>query len=625
MTKELLAELSRLGVKLWVEHDQLRYRAPKGVLTPSMMAALSKHKAELLELLSTTPRGNFPSLRAMPEERYQPFPTTDVQQAYWVGRNTIFELGNVGNHGYIELEAVDFELKRSIAILQRLIERHEMLRAVMLPDGRQRILEQVPAFGVEIEDLQALPAPLQELRLLEVRQQMDHELLPLEEWPAFRIRVSRLSPQRVRLHLSVESLFIDAWSMHILIQEFIRLYGDPEAELGALEISFRDYVLAEQRVQEHLSFQRAQAYWTQRLASLPPAPELPLARTPTTLQQPHFVHYESRLAAPLWQTLKARGAQADLTPSGILLAAFAHVLAAWSKTAHFCLNLTLFRRLPLHPQINALVGDFTSLTLLEVDCRGQRSFEERARLLQEQLWRDLDHSDYSGVRVLRDLARTQGGKVGALMPVVFTSLLVQDTGSASRAPWQETIYCVTQTPQVWLDHQVLEEAGKLVFYWQAVEALFPEGFLEAMFDAYCRLLQRLVTEEETWHTVIGDLVPEVQLEQPAPGHATEDVTSSIQTPEVETTLLARITQVIESVLGVHSLAPEANLLEYGATSVSIIRIINLLEKDFHCRPRLNEFFHFPTIMWLAIVYEQHLRQSQVVKGRTGEDREEGDL
>ena len=55
------------------------------------------------------------------------------------------------------------------------------------------------------------------------------------------------------------------------------------------------------------------------------------------------------------------------------------------------------------------------------------TFESRAKHLQEQLWHDFEHRYYSGIRVLRDLARTQGGSAQAMMPVVFTSLLGQET------------------------------------------------------------------------------------------------------------------------------------------------------------------------------------------------------
>src|SRR5262249_45593760 len=155
-----------------------------------------------------------------------------------------------------------------------------------------------------------------------------------------------------------------------------------------------------------------------------------------------FVHREARLDQAHWKRLKARGAKAGLTPSGILLSAFAEILAVWSKSPRFSINLSLFNRLPLHPQVNSIVGDFTSLIVLAVDNSESETFEDRARRLQMQLWLDLDHSDYSGISVLRELARTQGGMARAVMPIVFTSLLIQDIANAYPPPWQETIYCV---------------------------------------------------------------------------------------------------------------------------------------------------------------------------------------
>ena len=59
---------------------------------------------------------------------------------------------------------------------------------------------------------------------------------------------------------------------------------------------------------------------------------------------------------------------------------------------------------------------------------------------------------------------------------------------------------VSQTPQVWLDHQVFEEAGTLAFNWDALEDLFPTGLIGEMFGAYVGLLERLAADEGSWST-----------------------------------------------------------------------------------------------------------------------------
>lgn len=49
---ELLAELKKLGVLLICDGDALRIKAPAGVLTPELKAALAEHKAALLAQLT---------------------------------------------------------------------------------------------------------------------------------------------------------------------------------------------------------------------------------------------------------------------------------------------------------------------------------------------------------------------------------------------------------------------------------------------------------------------------------------------------------------------------------------------------------------------------------------------
>ena len=194
---------------------------------------------------------------------------------------------------------------------------------------------------------------------------------------------------------------------------------------------------------------------------MPGPPELPLAMNPADIDEPRFSSRTATLPAPAWHRLKQRAAREGVTPSSILLAAFAEVLAAWSKSPRFTLNLTLFNRLPLHPAIGDVVGDFTSLTLLEVDASGEAGLAGRARRLQERLWTDLEHRVVSGVRVLRKLARARGsGARAGFLPVVFTSTLnLGDGGDSWQALGARLIHSVTQTPQVWLDHQVFEQDG----------------------------------------------------------------------------------------------------------------------------------------------------------------------
>ncbi|HKH45554.1 MAG TPA: amino acid adenylation domain-containing protein, partial [Thermoanaerobaculia bacterium] len=468
-------------------------------------------QAELLERLraeagSGVPSSGLPAIEPDSERLSESFPLTDVQRAYWIGRTDAVELGNVATHTYTELDVAGLDLGRLEGALQRLIDRQHMLRAIVLPDGRQQILASVPPYRIRTLDLTGSSAERTREALAEVRDEMSHQVLPSDRWPLFELRASCLAGGKVRLHFSFDFLLGDAWSFRVLFTELGRFYADLQTEMAPLELSFRDYVLAEQALAGTELHRRSLEYWRSRLATLPPAPELPLARNPAQILRPRFARRAHRLGSARWEGLKKRAARFGLTPSGVLLAAFGEALARWSKSPRFTLNLTLFNRLPLHSQVNQLIGDFTSLTLLEVDGSGEEPFVDRARRLQSRLLEDLDHRYVSGVRVLRELALLQGRGHGGAMPVVFTSLLgltvadgraTDPSGELARLEG-EVVYSISQTPQVWLDHQAAEADGDLSFNWDVVEELFPEGLIDAVFAGYCRLLDRLADGEDAW-------------------------------------------------------------------------------------------------------------------------------
>lgn len=56
-----------------------------------------------------------------------------MQYAYWIGRIGAYELGKVSSHVYFEFDNAGMDIERLNGAWNRLIERHEMLRAVFLP------------------------------------------------------------------------------------------------------------------------------------------------------------------------------------------------------------------------------------------------------------------------------------------------------------------------------------------------------------------------------------------------------------------------------------------------------------------------------------------------------------
>ena len=68
-----------------------------------------------------------PTLELHPDAHHEPFPLTDIQQAYWLGRSQAFELGNVATHGYREIETVGLSVAQVEAALRSQIQRHPIV------------------------------------------------------------------------------------------------------------------------------------------------------------------------------------------------------------------------------------------------------------------------------------------------------------------------------------------------------------------------------------------------------------------------------------------------------------------------------------------------------------------
>ncbi|HSA52868.1 MAG TPA: amino acid adenylation domain-containing protein, partial [Yinghuangia sp.] len=457
------------------------------------------------------------------------FPLATMQHAYWIGRSENQALGGVAAHLYIEFDhgteaaagqpaaarpAID--PARLKAAARALVARHPMLRARVTDDGRQEILAAPPGPVLRVEDLSKLDETDAAARLDEIRDTCSHQILDIEAGQVFDLRLTLLPAARSRVHLDVDMVAADALSYRTLLADLAHFYEHPDRPLPELAYDYRRY-LAERPPLRAAAAERARAYWDERIPDLPGAPDLPL--------RPEG-HEQSAGPAPdmtrvtrrhLWLPPEAKAGWTEqahahgVTPAMALATAFATVLAAWSAESRFLLNVPLFDREEIHPDVPRLVGDFTGSVLLDVDQSTPGTFLDHARALQARMHADAAHADQSGLNVLRDLSRARGEQV--LASVVYTSALGLGElfDPAVTRLFGEPTWIISQGPQVLLDAQITEVRGGLLVNWDIRENAFPDGLADAMFGAYRDLVTRLGTRAEDWNRPLGNLTPAAQL------------------------------------------------------------------------------------------------------------------
>ncbi|MCM1969375.1 condensation domain-containing protein [Streptomyces sp. G1] len=436
-----------------------------------------------------------------PVDAGAPFALTPVQRAYWIGRRAEMTLGGVGCHAYLEFDGSGVEPVRLEAAVRHVLARHGMLRARFLDDGRQQILARSPWAGLTVHDFASTGPDKAAVHLGEVRSRLSHRVFDVAAGEVVDVQLSLLPDGRTRIHFGIDLLVADVASIELVLADLAAAYRDPARLAPPPAYGFPQYL------EDHRAWSGsagapgsplavAREFWRERVPGMPVAgPSLPLAAAPEDIEEPVFSRRSFTLAPPVWERITARAREFGLTPAMVLATAYAEVLGAWGENDHFLLNVPLFDRQPLDAEVGSLVADFTNLVLLSVDVRRPAPFAERALGLQVQLQENASHAQYSTLSVLQDLRRANGGaRAGA--PVVFACNL----GSAFVPPevreeLGEWSWMISQTPQVWLDHQVYRTDAGVVLAWDSVDALFPEGLMDTMLRSYEELLLGLAGPE----------------------------------------------------------------------------------------------------------------------------------
>ncbi|MEJ4104936.1 amino acid adenylation domain-containing protein [Corynebacterium bovis] len=462
-------------------------------------------------------------------DAHEPFPLAPLQHAYWAG-GAQETLGGVSAHLYVELDGPDTDPEALAGAVDRLLRRHGMLRAEILDDGTQRIAAEPPADVLHVDDLRDLSDGAREQVLEETRRRTGTQRLAADHGRMIDIRLSRLPGGRARLHVDFDMLGGDAMSYRVALDDLAAfLDGDDPAPVRT---SFREYVLDPQ-VAEPQHRERDRAWWRDRLDDLPVPPRLPVrgtggtggsgaTPTPPAADHPPAVRRHLTLDPAEKDALRRHAAANGVTPAAALAAAFAEAVGLCADSPRFLLNLPLFHRQPVHDDVDRLVGDFSSLILVEVDLTCPAAVLDRVRALSASMRDAAGHADWNALDVLRDLGRRDGGQV--IAPVVYTSAvgLGELFSPRVRRRFGDPVWIISQGPQVLLDAQVTELDGGFLVNWDIQEHRFRPGVVDTMFDAY-RANVRALTASADWSAAFPGGVPAGQLAARDRTHTTAPV------------------------------------------------------------------------------------------------------
>ncbi|MBZ4402304.1 LLM class flavin-dependent oxidoreductase [Myxococcus sp. AS-1-15] len=383
MTDELIAELSRQGVTLWVEGERLKYRAPKGALSPEHLAKLSTNKATLVE-----------HLRRLAADGESVHPLSHGQQALWfvsqvapdsAAYNTALSIRIVS-----ELDVA--ALRRAC---QRLVDRHGALRTTFTThQGQpvQRVREQAEV------PFEQVPVPELDLESLRARVTQAYEApFDLERGPLMRVRLFTRGPRDHVLLIAIHHIVYDGWSLLVLGEELLRhLYAAEKAgapaTLPAPQATYVDYVRWQAEMLAGATGQRLWDYWSRQLGGALPALDLPIARPRPQVQGYAGASVPVSLKGTLPRRLRELCEQEGVTLYTLLLGAFMGLLHRYSGQEDLLVGTPTLGR--TQPQFAKVVGNFMNMMVLRGNLSGDPSFRALLGQLRQTVVGALAHQDF---------------------------------------------------------------------------------------------------------------------------------------------------------------------------------------------------------------------------------------
>lgn len=222
-------------------------------------------------------------------------------------------------------------------------------------------------------------------------------------------------------------------------------------------------------------------------------PYLPLINSYELIKQPKMNRVNKQIDALKWLNIKEKIKEKGLTITDYLCAAYVMVLAKWSQEDFVTVNMTVYDRQIIHPDVSKIVGDFTDIILLQFSKKEINNIWDTAKTVKNKIFEEIKHRhNYSsGVKVLNEIAQYNDMIGRVIAPVVFTNLVFNfdiADNNFDISSLGEYKYGLSQTPQIILDNHLFEMNGNLFVSWDYIYDILDSEMITSMFETYVNVI-----------------------------------------------------------------------------------------------------------------------------------------
>ncbi|HEY2499599.1 MAG TPA: amino acid adenylation domain-containing protein [Candidatus Angelobacter sp.] len=306
-----------------------------------------------------------------------------------------------------------------------ILTRHWSLRTAFRLGMEQEPVQLVQAmenlqFRVEEIDLRHLESGEREAEAQRLAQEEAERGFDLSRGPLLRVKLLRLEAEDHVLLLTMHHIASDAWSLGVLVREFVELYT-AEKELNTvlkeLEVQYGDYAVWQRNWLHGETLEKQLGYWKKQLAGIEPL-ELPTDRPRTSLTSRRGETLWLEMGEELTKKLKELSRQQGVTLFMTLLAALQVLLARYTGKHDVVVGTPIANRTQC--EIEQLIGFFVNTLVLRGEVRAEKTFRELLEQTREATLGAYANQDLPFEKLVEELQPARDRKRDPLFQVMLS-------------------------------------------------------------------------------------------------------------------------------------------------------------------------------------------------------------
>ena len=518
--EDLMSSLHRLNVELWVDGHRLRYRAPKGILTPVLRSEIAEHKAELLALVQAR---QLDSASRLPPpftvSRDRSLPLSFAQQRLWFldqlePHCTTYNLSIATRFsGTLNIMALEKSLNE-------IVRRHEILRTIFPSANGQPLQVIIPETIVTLPvvDLSHTPKRKREAECQQIIHKDMQQSFDLSQGPLVRFKLLILTTEEYLLLLTAHHIVYDGWSHGVFKQELGSLYEafavETSPSLPNLPIQYADFSVWQRQWLQGELLEHHIAYWKRQLDSYPPQLNLPTDGLRQTAEVSKSGHQLLYLSSYLTSKFKALSQQEGCTLFMTLLAAFKTLLFRLTGQEDIVVGTSVPGR---HwGTTDQLIGFFLNNLVLRTDVSGIPTFRELIQRIHKVCKEAYAHQDLPFERLVEELHPERDLHRNPMFQVFFNFVSFSPQRLHTAGLTIHPVWQFKTESKFDLTFDIREQDDQLRCEVIYNSILFNASRMREMLDQFQHLLQQIVENPDQPITVYNLVTPRAAALLPDP-------------------------------------------------------------------------------------------------------------